>query len=287
MQARGKIDVSQNHGRLRIPSIPRTGSRLVPTSQSRVRPPVTAGRQTSKEEPKKEVPHTIQQFDVSIELVQLHHLHRSSPQVQRQWEASAKEFYRKKHSHAATRHANLKTRKREFRAQGNAAALIRWCKGTVSNRATGDLIMLSKITTDVEANLGPEGHYARVINGFTEWYSKAVLITEARSKSIGAQQGVIAGIGDGWRAEATTLAARYNGALTQLSVMGDTHANYDTSEMARLLEVLSSILVNSLHELEEVQSIERLLVRQEATWVHGSLERIDADVSNQIMTSFA
>ena len=214
-----------------------------------------------------------------ITLLQLHCLHRSSTETFKAWRDDAKGFYQHQFDALSQEESNVRGRERNLQTQKNATALVRWSKGTGTEKANGDIKRLSKLLYEVQHDLRPDGSCTRIVQGFDDWYARSTGIQRMRSTSA-SHSSFVEGIGDGWKAEAAVLATRATSALNQLRIMGD--VVQDDSDLKRLLELLSELLFTRLHELEVIQAVENQIDRQEAAWMHTQLDRIDADVSNGI-----
>ena len=213
---------------------------------------------------------------IDIELLQLHRLHRDSSETFKAWREDAKDFYQQKFNALSQKQSDVRGRERGLHTQKNATALIRWSKGIGTEKANGDFKTLSKLLYEVQHDLRPDGSYTRIVQGFDDWHT----IQRMRSTSA-SHSSFVEGIGDGWKAEAAISTTRATSALNQLRIMGDVVV--DGSDLKRLLDLLSELLFTRLHELEMLQAIEERICRQEAAWMHKQLDRIDADVSNEIM----
>ena len=217
-----------------------------------------------------------------IDLLQLHCLHRDSLATTNGWRKDAKNCYQQQFETLSKEESDLRGRERDLQTQKNATALIRWSKNTGTEKANGDIKTLSKLVYEVQYDLSTGGSYTRVIQGFDDWYARSSGIQRTRSASE-SHSSFVEGIGDGWKAEVATLATRATSALNQLRIMGDVVQGI--SDLKRLLDLLSELLLTRLHELEVIQAVESQLCRQETAWMHRQLDRIDADVSNEIMGS--
>ena len=214
-----------------------------------------------------------------VELLQLHCLHRDSLATSKAWRQDARNVYQQRFGTLSQEESEVKRRERGLQTQKNATALIRWSKGNGTDKANGDVKALSKLLYEVQHDLRPEGNYTRIIQGFDDWYARSTGIQRTRSTSP-SHSSFVEDIGDGWKAEAATLTTRATNALNQLRIMGD--VVLEDSDLKRVLDLLSELLFTRLHELEVIQAIECQIDRQETAWMRKQLDRIDADVSNEI-----
>ena len=267
--------------RTRVPSSQSTGSR-VPSSQS------TSSQLAGPLQPPKNnakggsLVASERAASADIQLLQLHLLHRASHVTTNEWREDAKKFYQQQFNSLGKEESEVGGRERGLQMQKNATALIRWSKNTGTEKANGDVKTLSKLVYELQHDLSAGGSYTRVIQGFDDWYARSTGIQRIRSVSE-SYSSFVEGIGDGWRAEVATLATRATSALNRLRVMGDVVEG--ESDLKRLLDLLSELLLTRLHELEVIQAVASQVCRQESAWMHKQVDRIDADVSNEIMDS--
>ena len=221
--------------------------------------------------------------DLSVELTQLHMLHRTAAGVQRQWEDSAKQLFQHRFDDLCMRHVELKEIAHQQRTLLNQLALVEWCQGIPSAHVAEKVQQVSRNIADIRALLEPDGKYVRVLEIFESWFARAQQILGLRDKDIVSTQrqdlAFIDGIGDGWKAEAMVLERELTYCLRELKAFGEIRA---VSSLGRILSLHKTLVLNLLEELDVVQWIENDIMEHEGLWMEQTINDLSSNVNSNI-----
>ena len=218
---------------------------------------------------------------LQTELTQLHIMHRTAPQIQHQWECSAKAHYQTRFEDLYARHLELKDIAHEQQTLLNQFALVEWCQGIPSSQVAEKVQTLSRNIADLRALLAPDGKYTRVLEVFISWFDQARGIQDSRRNGAdGARTEdlmFIEGIGDGWKAEAMVLERELTYCSRDLKDFGEVR---EGSSIGRALMLHRTMVANLLSELDVTQWIESQIMVREATWMEDTIDQLSSKVSN-------
>lgn len=221
--------------------------------------------------------------DLSVELTQLHMLHRTAAGVQRQWEDSAKQSFQHRFDDLCMRHVELKEIAHQQRTLLNQLALVEWCQGIPSAHVAEKVQQVSRNIADIRALLEPDGKYVRVLEIFEAWFARAQQILGLRDKDIVSTQrqdlAFIDGIGDGWKAEAMVLERELTYCLRELKAFGEIRA---VSSLSRILSLHKTLVLNLLEELDVIQWIENDIMEHEGLWMEQTINDLSSNVNSNI-----
>ena len=213
-------------------------------------------------------------LESKLELLHLHMMHRSSGTVQKQWQDSAEQSYKRQFTDLIKIDSDLDERELEHLEQLNANAIMAWCSGSENATIERKIQILSATIEEAWNASRPTGKYTLVIQAFEHWYARASQVQSQRLGNESVAQDhidVLEGLGDGWKAEASSMHSRILHAADGLLGLGEVQHQ---SDLARCVTVLFEMLKNMLEELELVQLIENQIVQQEKVWVESSINKI-------------
>ena len=222
------------------------------------------------------------QRQLQMELAQLHLMHRSSHQVQQEWQESARMSLQKRFDDLHTRHEEMKEIARQQKTLLNQIALAEWCQGIPSMSITEKVQQVSQNITDLQCLLEPQGKYTRVLAVFESWFAGAKRIQGLRlhTDDSGARGlTLIDGIGDGWKAEAMVLERELTYCLRELRAFGEIR---EASSLGRMLSLHKALVSNLLEELDEIQWIESELMEREGTWMELTIDKLSTTIGSAI-----
>ena len=221
--------------------------------------------------------------DLSVELTQLHMLHRTAAGVQQQWKDSARKSFQHQFDDLCMRHVELKEIAHQQRTLLNQLALVEWCQGIPSSHVAEKVQQVSRNIADIRALLEPDGKYVRVLEIFESWFARAQEILGLREKDIVSTQRqdlkFIDGIGDGWKAEAMVLERELTYCLRELKAFGEIRA---VSSLGRILSLHKTLVLNLLEELDVVQWIENDIMEHEGLWMERTINDLSSNVNSNI-----
>ena len=271
---------SQRHSSLRVPKP--AFSAMQQHYSPKKKPSTLSLNESSSQEP--EFDYDVNQFqNLQVELTQLHMIHRTTANVQQQWEQSARESFQTRFNDLCTRHIELKEIAHQQRTLFNQLALVEWCQGVPSTHVAEKVQQASRNIADIRSLLEPEGKYTRVLEVFQSWFARARQIESSRGadtiETRNRDLAFIEGIGDGWKAEAMVLERELTYCLRELKGFGEIRA---VSSLGRILSLHKTLVSNLLEELDVVQWIEHETMVHESTWMEQTIDKLSSNVSDNI-----
>ncbi|MCJ1482879.1 hypothetical protein MMC06_003045 [Schaereria dolodes] len=211
-----------------------------------------------------------------IELLHLHLLHKSAGTVQSQWQYSAEKHYQKRFSKLVDKNTELNLRESIFQQAVNVESLQHWCRGASDAKVADKMYGLSDIIHETLIFVGPEGKYTYTVKAFDDWYEIVCTIRNIKpwqqvECSAAECFGILEGVGDGWRVEATLLEREIARLLKGLHDLGWLD---EGSDLAHVLELLTVMLTNMLEELEVMWDIEEHVLCREKSGLNKSTTNI-------------
>ena len=218
------------------------------------------------------------------ELLQLHLIHSYSSEVQVQWQRSAEAKYRLLYDGLSREHANVKHQEYRLQREVNMTALVSWCIGMGTAKASRAIGTLSDVVTETFDMVASDGKYTRTLETFEYWYAQACMVQQQRNENITTEAPItiLEGIGDGWKAEAVNLGLRAITLLDRLRTLEMVQERSEGSDLARLARVLTTTLCNMVQELDTLQAIEVRIVSRERSWINSSLDQIATDMNSTL-----
>ena len=208
-----------------------------------------------------------------MELMQLYVLHRSSSNVQAQWEQSAKVYFKRELQELSQQQYVIEKQERHAQAAKDFPALVNWSQSVSSADFAGRVHILSKTLQEICILLGSDSKYGRVISRFEQWFAHASDIRSSRAshdpdKTIDLE--FIEDLGDGWTTEVAYLERKLYASSRELQKLGEPR---EGSSVARTISILRRTVASMLEELAFIKVIERDTVLLEARWVEDEVAR--------------
>ena len=243
----------------------RRASKTVSTPERAQSPPLAYSKET---------------LEPRLELLHAHVVHRSSNKVQDEWKSSAYRHYEKQFTALKKRSLELDEKEKDILEQKNAAAILSWANQAEGVTIEQQVHRVSAIVDEVWRLSAPDGKYTLAIQAFQHWYEAAGLVQSQRrsDRNARARMDVIEGLGDGWKAETSTLQRTILNAANDVVTLGEISS--EGSDLQRCITLVSESLTHMLEELELVGQIEECIVREEREWVQGSINNIALDLKD-------
>ncbi|KAL9104221.1 MAG: hypothetical protein Q9163_000821 [Psora crenata] len=219
---------------------------------------------------------------LELELLQLHVMHRAAPNVQRQWEESARSHFRKRYDDLCVRNVELKEIAHQQQTLLNQLALVEWCQGIPSSQVAEKVRTLSRNIADLKMLLDHDGRYMRVLAVFQSWFKQAQTtqsLRQTRNEDDRHSKDLtfIEGIGDGWKAEAMVLERELTYCSRDLKIFGDVRID---SSLGSIVSLHKTLLANLLDELDIVLWIEDHVMAEEAVWMEDTIQKLSSNITN-------
>ncbi|KAI2477738.1 hypothetical protein Ptr902_10900 [Pyrenophora tritici-repentis] len=214
--------------------------------------------------------------NIQSELLQLHLLHKSSAEVSRCWEQSAKRSLHHRFEEVASLYQIMLENERAGQEQKNLQSLLEWTAGG-SSGLVEHIQILSEPLHELPSLVESGGRLQRLIADFEHWLLWVQDIRSARQNFAGDKKalGTIEGLRDSWKAENAALIRKLTGFSRDLERLATPSPG---SSIACILEACTSIIRGTLDELQTMQKIEAEVVTKEKDWVENRLRVIARDV---------
>ncbi|OCL02927.1 hypothetical protein AOQ84DRAFT_303772 [Glonium stellatum] len=220
---------------------------------------------------------------LQAELLQLHLLHESSAQNNKQWELSVKRKLHQKFDEVASMYQVMRDNERQTREQVNLRALQEWNSGSASFGLAENIQLLSAPLHELPGLVDPGGRYVRLVDDFEEWMNCVSRVWEKREHSL--QAGVrdldsAEGLGDAWKAENAALTRKLTVFSRDLETLTEPAPG---SSVAAVVSSCRELLRGMLQELRIMQTIEAEVVSRERGWIEGGLAALAEDITAHLM----
>jgi len=214
---------------------------------------------------------------IQSELLQLHLLHKSSAQVSRCWEQSAKRSLHHRFEEVASLYQIMLESECAGQEQKNLESLLEWTASGSSGGLVEHIQILSEPLHELPSLVESGGRLQRLIAEFEHWLVWVQDIRSARQNFTGDKKalGTIEGLGDSWKAENAALTRKLNAFARDLDRLATPSPG---SSIAYILEACTSLIRGTLDELQTMQKIEAEVVTKERDWVENRLQVIARDV---------
>ena len=219
---------------------------------------------------------------LQAELARLHLLHRSSEEVQRAWNESAKYHLQLQFDEVSRLCSDIAELSSSQRRLHNYPALLDWSQSGSKVEFTERLQILSHSLTDLGNLLNSNSRYKRVTTTFEEWFDRASLILQSRKTAEDGSIDFIEEIGDGWRAEVSSMNKKMTTISRELDRLGKPRAD---STLGRIVGLLRGASKRMLEELETIKAIESAMMASEAEWVHKEASRVVLEMTDRNQSS--
>lgn len=226
---------------------------------------------------------------IQAELTQLHLLLHPAPEVQKQWERSAKKCLQSHFELLQRSHFQLKKLVQSRQACENNSALLAWCDALPGVKVAEKLQLLSHHVQEISALIESGGMYPGILNVFEVWLARACRIRASRdrpSDANGQDLEFIESIGDDWKIEVAGLEMKLNACSRKLKDVGKSQGN---STLAHFLLSFQRVVTKLLEELGMIRGIESDLMAQETSEIEAMIAQsaIDGDSNmSSIPTSY-
>ena len=219
---------------------------------------------------------------LQAELARLHLLHRSSEEVQKAWNESAKYHLQLQFDEVSRLCSDIAELSSSQRRLHNYPALLDWCQSVSKVEFTERLQILSRGLTELGNLLSSGSRYQRVMTTFERWFDRADFILESRKTAEDGSVDFIEEIRDGWKAEVTSVNKKMNTMSRELDRLGKPEAD---STLGRVVGLLRSASKGMLEELETIKAIESAMMASEAEWIHKEASRVVLETSDRNRSS--
>ncbi|KAG0646684.1 hypothetical protein D0Z07_6270 [Hyphodiscus hymeniophilus] len=215
------------------------------------------------------------------ELLQLHILHKSVPQVETQWRSSAKRKLGIRFSSVVEKNQELAALEIEERGKINAAALQQWQEtGTPGWGLEERIQVLDEVVIGVW-NLGEAGgKYARIVGKFERWIRRCqdVLDSRSRSEELPDEDIVfLEELDSGWKDDCLVIGRKLETWRDHLKHMGSPDPG---SSLATVVEGCRRLVRGMLVELVTMAQIEKDAMAMEVNWIRGMNDDTNDDDDN-------
>lgn len=215
---------------------------------------------------------------LQTELLQLHLLHRTSAEIQRQWEDSAESTLHHVYDDVAEGYRALRFNQGKAQERTDLQALRVWEASHDRHSFSEKMGLLSRTLQDLSNMDSEGGKFARVVTTFERW-----LVMREDAKEVGQPsnssdtQGMefLESLGEGWRADVTALEMRVASRTLDLKRL---EQPLEGSSLAYLVEICSTLAAQMSEELRSMREIECEVLAREAAWVRRAVDCIDAEV---------
>ena len=219
---------------------------------------------------------------LQAELARLHLLHRYSEEVQKAWNESAKHHLQLQFDEVSRLYDDIAELSGSQRRRHNYPALLDWSQGVSKVEFTERLQILSRSLTDLSNLLGLGSRYQRLMTTFERWFDCANLIVESRKTGDDGSLDFIDEIGDGWKAEVTSMNQKMTTMSRELDRLGKPQGD---STLGRVVGLLRTASKRTLEELESIKTIESALMASEAEWIHKEASRVVSEMNDRNQSS--
>jgi len=214
---------------------------------------------------------------LQTELLQLHLLHRSSAEVQRQWESSAESKLRRQYEVVAARHRELTLSGSKAQDRVDLLALKDW-KYSGQNLELAERVQVLSRTIQELYNTGDAGgKFNHIVTSFERWIvgnERIWRMREHNDPNEPQDMEFVEDVGDCWKAEAAALERRLTSCSRDLECLGQP---LEGSTLAYVVGICTTLVTQMLEELKVMRDIECEVLEREKTWVMEMIDRIDLE----------
>lgn len=232
---------------------PSTASFLVPPTPSKLPSNIAISAETAR---------------LQAELLQLHVLHRSAPEVTEQWHGSVYEKLGAKVEDVKRAHADLDNDERERVRRKNADALRNWSStGTIP---FDEMVQVLDRVVSAVWNEGENGgKFDRMVRKFERWLGKTQEVWKSR-RQLAAEGSescdllFVEPLGDSWKRESLSLETKLGGWREELYSVGKAK---EGSNLAGVIDGCTALVNGMRSELQAMRMIEKEVFEEESIWV--------------------
>jgi hypothetical protein len=211
------------------------------------------------------------------ELLQLYLLHRSSAQMERRWQVSAKRSLQMTFEEVVGLHQTMLKHEQAGQEQKNLQAFIEWSNQSSSTSLNEKTQLLSGSLHELPALVEPGGRFQRLVGEYERWMVRVESMRSARVSMSNNRSdlGPVEGLGDLWKVENAALIRKITSLAHDLGHLDQTSPG---SSINCVVETCSALLQAFSDELQTMQSIEADVVSKEKDYVEACLQAIALDV---------
>ena len=214
---------------------------------------------------------------LQTELLQLHLLHRTSVEVQRQWEHSAESTLRGQYEDVVERYRALRFKQSKAQERADLEALREWAASQAGCSFPEKIELLSRTLRDLGNIHSAGGKFAHVVTTFEQW-----MVLSERVKQLGQRTTAndvqdlefLESLGEGWRSEVSALEMRLASRALDLKRLGQP---LEGSCLAYLVGVSTTLVKQTLEELKIMREIEGEVLAVEAIWLKTTIDSIESE----------
>lgn len=221
---------------------------------------------------------------IQSELLQLHLLHRSFAETNRQWESSAERIMRARFDEVASMYQVMREQERKTQEQKNIQALREWGGSDSAFALAEQIHILSEPLHELPSLIDPNGRFRHLAAEFDRWIAWVEDVWAARKKGATRDDSDLKsadGLGDAWKAETASMTRRLTTSLRNLNRLTEPAPG---SSIACIVSTSKQALHGFLEELHAMQAIEADIVHQEKAWVETRLRAIAQDIGSYLVT---
>lgn len=212
---------------------------------------------------------------LQTELLELHLLHRTSAEIQRQWEQSAESTLHHQYEEVAERYRALRFDQRKAQEQTDLQALREWGASHDICSFSKKVELLSHTLQDLGNIDKTGGKFALAITTFERWIVLSESVQDlGQSIDAGYAQGTefLEGLGEDWRAEVATLETRLASRALDLKRLGQP---LQGSSIAYLVQICTTSVMQMSEELKTMREIECEVLAKQAAGIRQAIDCID------------
>lgn len=215
---------------------------------------------------------------VQNELLQLHLLHRTSAEIQQQWENNAESTLLHQYQGVAEGYRTLRLKQAKAQERTDLLALKEWEASHDRHSFSEKVGLLSRTLHDLSNMDSKGGKFAHVVTTFDRWLVMSEDVKELGQRSNSSDtQGMkfLESLGEAWRADVAALEMRVASRTLDLKRLEQPLRG---SSLAYLVEICSTLAAQMSEELRSMREIESEVLAREAAWVRRAVDCIDAEV---------
>jgi len=214
---------------------------------------------------------------LQTELLQLHLLHRTSAETQRQWEDSAESMLHHQYDGVVEGYRVLRFKQSKAQERIDLQALREWEAGHESRSFSEKVGLLSRTLQDLGNIDSAGGKFAQVVTSFERW-----LVMSEGAKELGKRRNFsdakgtefLESLGEGWRADVVALEMRVGSRALDLKRLGQP---LEGSSLAYLVEICTTSVMQMSEELRTMREIEWEVLGREAELIRRAVDCIDPE----------
>lgn len=214
---------------------------------------------------------------LQTELLELHLLHRTSVEIQRQWEQSAQSTLHRQYEGVVERYRALKFDQNKAQEQTDLKALREWGASHDISSFSRKVELLSQTLQDLGNIDNAGGKFALVTTTFERWIALSESVQElGQSIDAGYAQGTefLEGLGEDWWAEVLTLEMRLASRALDLKRLGQP---LQGSSIAYLVGICTTLVMQMSEEFKTMREIECEVLEKQAAWIRQAIDCIGPD----------